>query len=239
MCPYANYPTSRRPATTLVAVAARAEATPVSERDWWLRLLLVLSSPTHVFAWLRDDSNEAADARQEPILLVGVLCGLAGILSTSLVQHGLDLDTTLGVKRDGVDLAVVVFVASVLYAGIGYFAVGAFVYLGEQLANSMGTYRRARHVLAYACVPFALSLLVIWPLRLSLYGSDNFHSGGSDRHAAGVFQAIEVAAVAWTFALLLIGIRTVNGWTWARATAAWIAPAAVPALALARAYGLI
>jgi Yip1-like protein len=215
------------------------EATAVSERDWWLRLLLVLSSPTHVFAWLRDDTNAAAEARQEPILLVGALCGLAGVLSTNLVQHGLDLDTTLGVKRDGVDLAVVVFIAALLYALVGYLAIGAFVYLGEQLANSLGTYRQARHLLAYASVPFALSLLVIWPLRLSLYGSDNFRAGGSDSHAAGVFQAIEVGAVVWTFALLLIGIRTVNGWTWARATAAWLAPAAVPALAVARAYGLI
>ena len=219
-------------------MSADAARAPVSERDWWLRLALVLVAPVHVFAWLRDDSDEAAEARQEPVLLVGSLCGLAGILSTSLVQHGLDLDTTLGVKRDGVDLAVVVFIASLLYAAVGYFAVGAFVYLGEQLADSLGTYRRARHLLVYASVPFALSL-VVWPLRLSLYGSDNFHSGGSDRHAAAVFQAIEAGAVVWAFVLLLIGIRTVNGWTWTRAAAAWLAPAAVPALALARAYGLL
>jgi hypothetical protein len=217
----------------------RAEAPAASERDWWLRLLLVLSSPTHVFAWLRDDSDAAVQARQEPVLLVGSLCGLAGVLSTSLVQHGLDLDLSLGVKRDGVDLLLVVFFASLAYALVGYFAVGAFVYLGEQLADSLGSYRRARHVLVYASVPFALSLFVIWPLRLSLYGSDNFHRGGSDAHAAGVFQAIEVVAIVWSFALLLLGIKVVNGWTWQRAFAAWLAPAAVPALALLRAYGLI
>jgi hypothetical protein len=131
-------------------------------------------------------------------------------------------------------------VAALLYGILGYFVVGAFVYLGEQLAESLGTYRRSRHVLAFASAPFALSLLVVWPLRLALYGEDNFRSGGSDAaHGDAVFRAIEVGFVVWSFALLLVGIRTVNGWTWRRAVGAWVVPALVPALALARAYGAI
>ena len=39
-------------------------------RDWWLRTLLVLQSPRSVFAALRDDSREAAGARQEPIIAI-------------------------------------------------------------------------------------------------------------------------------------------------------------------------
>jgi hypothetical protein len=211
-----------------------------AERDWWLRLALVLQSPVAVFAWLRDDSDEAADARQEPILLVALLTSLAGILSTSLVAHGLDLDFQLGIQRSGLDLALVVFIAALVYAVVGYLVVGALVHLGEQLAGSLGSYRQSRHVLAFACAPLALSLLVVWPVRLALWGSDNFHRGGGDSGRGGhVFKGIEVAFAAWSLTLLLVGIRTVNGWTWRRAAAAWTVPALVPVLAYARAFGLI
>ena len=46
------------------------------------------------------------------------------------------------------------------------------------------TYRQARHVLAFASAPVALSLLVLWPVRLAVYGEDVFRTGGSD-HGAG------------------------------------------------------
>src|SRR5204862_82229 len=82
-----------------------------------------------------------------------------------------------------------------IYGIVGYFAVGALVYIGEQLADGLGSYRRARHILAFACAPLALSL-VVWPLRLALYGGDNFRSGGSDTGTGGsAFEGIETAAV--------------------------------------------
>ena len=45
----------------------------------------------------------------------------------------------------------------------------------QQLAGSLGTYRRARHILAFAAVPLALSLSV-WPVRLAIYGTDVWRS---------------------------------------------------------------
>jgi len=214
-------------------VSAKAETASL-ERDWWLRLALVFQAPGAVFAWLRDDTDEAVGARQEPVLLVGFLAGIAGVLSTNAIGHALD-DFGL----DGVDLAVIVFIAGLIYGLAGFFAFGALVYLGEQLADSLGSYRRSRHVLAFACAPLALSL-VVWPVRLALYGEDNFRSGGSDTGTGGsVFEGIEVAVVVWCLALLVLGIRTVNGWSWTRALAASAVPALVPAAALARAYGLI
>jgi hypothetical protein len=215
-------------------VSAQAQPTTSLERDWWLRLGLVFSAPVTVLAWLRDDSDEAAGARQEPVLLVGFLAGAAGVLSSNGISHALD-DFGL----DGVDLAVIVLFAALIYGIVGYFAFGALVYIGEQLADGLGSYRRARHILAFACAPLALSL-VVWPVRLALYGEDNFRTGGSDTGTGGsVFEGIEAAVVIWCLALVVLGIRTANGWSWRRALVASAVPAIVPALALARAYGAI
>jgi len=215
-------------------MGAQAGTSTSIERDWWLRLALVFSAPSTVFAWLRDDSDEAAAARQEPVLLVGFLAGAAGVLASNGISHALD-DFGL----DGVDLAVVVLFAALIYGAVGYFVFGALVYIGEQLADGLGSYRRARHILAFACAPLALSL-VVWPVRLALYGEDNFRSGGSDAGAGGaVFEGIETAVVIWCLALLVLGIRTANGWSWRRTLVASTVPAVVPALALARAYGAI
>jgi hypothetical protein len=215
-------------------MSAQAQPTTTLERDWWLRLGMVFTSPKHVFAWLRDDTDEAAAARQEPVLLIGFLAGAAGVLTSNGISHALD-DFGL----DGVDLAVIVLFASLIYGIVGYFALGALVYIGEQLADGLGSYRRARHILAFACAPLALSL-VIWPVRLALYGEDNFKSGGSDAGTGGaVFEGIETAVVVWCFVLLVLGIRTANGWSWRRTAIAAAVPATVPVLAFARAYGAL
>jgi len=216
-------------------VSAQAEPTTSSlERDWWLRLGLVFTEPRSVFAWLRDDSDEAVGARQEPVLLVGFLAGAAGVLASNGISHALD-DFGL----DGVDLAVTVLFAALIYGIVGYFAFGALVYIGEQLADGLGSYRRARHILAFACAPLALSI-VLWPVRLALYGGDNFRSGGSDAGTGGkVFEGIETAVVLWCLALVVLGIRTANGWSWRRTAIAAAVPAIVPVLAFARAYGAL
>lgn len=218
----------------MARVSAQAEQTAALEREWWLRLGMVFTEPTRVFAWLRDDTDAAASARQEPILLVGFLAGAAGVLSSNGISHALD-DFGL----DGVDLTVIVFFASLLYGIAGYFFLGALVYIGEQLADGLGSYRRARHILAFACAPLALSLL-LWPVRLALYGEDNFRSGGSDAGTGGsIFEGIDTAVVLWCLGLLVLGIRTANGWSWRRTVLAAAVPATVPALAFARAYGAI
>jgi hypothetical protein len=215
-------------------MSAHAQSSVSLEREWWLRLALVFQAPRTVFAWLRDDSDEAAGARQEPVLLVGFLAGLAGVLSTNPIGHALD-DFGL----DGLDLAIGVFFAGLIYGLAGYFAFGALVYLGEQLVGSLGSYRRSRHLLAFACAPLALSIAV-WPLRLALYGEDSFRSGGSDSGTGGsVFEGIEVAVIVWCVLLLVLAIKAANGWTWPRSLAAAAVPALVPAAALARAYGVI
>src|SRR5438105_12067782 len=52
-----------------------------NERVWLLRALLVLQSPREVFAALRDDSEDAARARSEPIVALVWLAGIACVLA--------------------------------------------------------------------------------------------------------------------------------------------------------------
>ena len=204
------------------------------ERAWWLRALLVLQSPRPVFAALRDDSDEAAQARAEPVLALLLLAGIAGILGTNAAARILD-DFDVGVLL----LAVWAFVSGSLYGIAGFWGVGALVLAGIRLAGGSGGYRRARHLLAYAAAPLALSLLV-WPVRIALYGGDVFRSGGADAGVGnGLFEALELGALLWAFVLVVVGIRTVEPFGWGRAAAAAAIPALVPAIAIAAAYGVL
>src|SRR5262249_39970726 len=143
------------------------EASPA--RDWWLRLLLVLQAPRPVFMALRDDSNAAASNRAEPVLLVIWLAGMASVLSTATAGHLMDDH-----DYDGLLVAVWTFLAGGIYGGLAYWAFGAALYGGARALGASGSYRRARHLLAYAAVPVALSLVLL-PLKLALFGSDIFH----------------------------------------------------------------
>ena len=155
-----------------------------SERDWWLRTLLVLQAPHAVFVHLRDDSDDAAEARQEPVTAIVFLAGIAGVLATTVAGRLLD-DPVI----DAVTVAVWAVIGGGFYGIASYFGIGVLVLLGASLAGSVGSYRRARHTLAFASVPIALTLLV-WPVRLSLYGTDVFRSGGADGDGDVVFDLI-------------------------------------------------
>ena len=191
-------------------------------RDWWLRTLLVLQRPRPVFVALRNDDKEDVADRAEPVLLIVLIAGIAFVLSTRTA--GTLLDDS---DYDGVLIAIWAFIAGGLYGVFGYFVFGGIVHRAVKALGSQGTYRRSRHLLAFAATPLALSL-VLWPVKLAVYGGDVFRSGGSDHGAGSVaFDVLELAFLAWTVVLLLIGIRAVHGWTWARAAAAGAAAAAV------------
>jgi hypothetical protein len=192
-------------------------------RDWWLRTLLVLQRPRPVFAALRDDTREAAADRSEPVLLIVLLAGIAAVLTTSTAAH-LNDDGSYG----GMLIAIWTLFAGSLYGLFGYFAFGAVLHGGVKALGSQGSYRRSRHVLAFAAVPIALSL-VVWPVKLALYGGDWFHTGGRDAGGGGLaFDLIQLAFVLWSAYLLLTGVRAVHGWTWGRAGAACAFAVAAP-----------
>jgi hypothetical protein len=184
-------------------------------RDWWLRTLLVLQRPRPVFVALRDDAQDAVGDRAEPILLIVMLAGVAGILTTGTAAHLMD-DSSY----DAGVTAIWVFLVGSIQGAFLYFAFGGLLHRSAKALGSQGSYRRARHVLAFASVPVALSL-VLWPVKLALYGSDWFRTGGRDTGlGGGVFDVLTYAFFAWALVLLVIGVRAVHGWTWARALAA-------------------
>ena len=209
-----------------------AHGAPPQERDWWLRALLVLQRPRAVFAALRDDSDGGAHLREEPVLAIVLLAGVASVLAANV--SGILLNDP---AFDPLLIAVWAFVAGAIHGVAAYFFVGALVYVGARFAGGAGSYRRARHVVAFAAVPLALSLAV-WPVRLAVFGEDTFKRGGADAGAGNsVFESLELAFLAWSAALLVIGIRAVHAWTWARTLGAAAVPAAA-ALLLARVYGV-
>jgi hypothetical protein len=196
------------------------------ERAWLLRAFLVLQSPRAVFAALRDDSDDSARARQEPVTALVGLAGIAGVLWTPVAGRLLD-DPAI----DQVLVAVWAFVGGALYGVFSYFAAGAILFLGLRSAGSAGSFRRARHLFAFALAPVALSLLVVWPLRLAVFGSDVFRTGGDDGGTGdAVFAGLELGFVAWSAALLVVGTRAVHGWPWRRALEGVALALAVPAL---------
>jgi len=191
-------------------------AEPASlDREWMLRALVVLHAPRAVFAALRDDSDDAAHARQEPVLALLWLSGIAGVLLTPVARTLLD-----DPQRDGLVLAVWAFIGGGIYGALAFWLGGALVHGASHALGGQGSYRRARHVVAFAFAPVALSLLLVWPLGLAAFGGDLFRSGGGDSGGGGTLvYGAAIACGVWAAALLLVGIRTVHGWTWARALA--------------------
>jgi hypothetical protein len=214
-------------------VATRA-ASQTDEKAWLLRALLVLESPRSVFAALRDDSDEAADARQDPVGAIVWLAGIAGVLATSFASTLMD-----NPERDWLVVAVWAFLGGGLYGFGLYLVVGKVLHVALRRLGSRGSFRRARHVLAYAAAPIALALVLYWPVRIAVYGADVFRTSGPDGGTAGTVLAwLFYAFVAWAVALLLVGVRTVHGWSWARASAG-VGLAAVITAALALVVGLL
>ena len=198
------------------------------DRAWALRAVLVLQTPRAVFAALRDDSDGAAQARQEPVLALAWLAGIAGVLASPVARTLLD-----DPARDGLVVAVWAFIGGGIEAAFVLWLGGALLHGAERALGARGSYRQARHTLAFASAPLALSLLIVWPIGIAAFGSDLFRSGGSDAGTGGkliIWAAIAFAA--WSLVLLGVGIRTVQGWTWARSLTALLA-AAVPIAALA------
>jgi hypothetical protein len=194
-------------------------------RAWWLRVPATLLSPRSVFFALReeDDDDDDVAARSEPLLLVIWLAGIAAVLATPTAADLLDdpdYDSTL--------LAIWAFIAGGIYGFVGYFVIGLAVLFGLRLFGSIGSFRRARQTVGFALVPLAVSVLLLLPLRLAVYGGDTFRAGGADEGTGErVLLVAQLVFAVWSVALLVLGVRVVHGWSWLRAVAALVVAAAL------------
>lgn len=183
-------------------MSAAVESSRSLQREWWLRSLAVFAHPRETFAALRDDSDDAAEARQEPILAIIILAGIAGVLSTALAGRLLD-DS----RFDGLNVAIWAFIGGGVYGALVYFIGGVFVFALARGLGAQASFRQARHVVGLAAAPLALSLFLVWPVRLAIYGDDVFRTGGSDSGTGDkIFEALVVAAYAWSVALVVLGL---------------------------------
>ena len=189
-------PTGSRRSRSAAASSARSSTAATTAgsyddtrlmRDWWLRALLVLQRPRPVFVALRDDVQ---GVRLRP--------RRAGARDRAARRHRRRArrrpqpDVPGRRSDDGLILAVWVFLAGGLYGAFGVLRPRRAALRRSKALGSQGSYRRSRHVLAFAAVPIALSL-VLWPVKLALYGESLFRSGGSDHGVgAGVFDALEL-----------------------------------------------
>ena len=202
-------------------VDAREELT--AERAWWLRVPAVLLSPRSVFFALREDDEDDVAARSEPLLLVIWMAGMAAVLATPTAADILD-----NPEYDTILFAIWAFIAGGLYGAVGYFVLGFALFFGARLLGSLGDFRRARQTVGFALVPLAVSLLLVLPLRLALYGGDTFRAGGADEGAGeDALLALQLGFAAWSLVLLVIGTRVVHGWSWPRSLGAVVGAAAL------------
>jgi hypothetical protein len=204
----------------VTAVAARLE------RSWWLRAPAVMVAPRAVFASLRDESDEAIEARQEPLVAVACLAGISAVLATPVARsllNDFDFSPTL--------IPVWAFFGGALYAFTGYWLGGGLLYGAARRFGGLGGWRRARSLLAVSAAPLALCLFTLWPLRIAIYGEDLFRTGGRDWGPGDrIFGGLVYAAFAWSLVLLVVGVRTVHGWSWGRSAATVALAAALPVL---------
>lgn len=213
----------RRNALASAETTARAQAL---ERNWWLRAPAVLVAPRAVFASLRDDSDEAVDARQEQLTAMIGLAGIAAVLASPTFRHILnDGDVSL------VLVPVLAFISGTFYALAVYWLGGGLLYGAARRFGGLGSYHRARHLIALSTAPLALALVTLWPLRILIYGQNLFRTGGDDWGPGDrTFGGLVYFAFAWCAILLVIGVRTVHGWSWGRALATVALAAALPIL---------
>ena len=196
----------RRCGATLSSVSVRIEAQPRADEWVWLqRAVFVLVRPGEVFQAMRDDSDPSARARSEAVLALVILSGISTVLWTPVA--GTVMDVRGAHASDGLDVALWAFLVGGLYGTVFYFLGGLVLYALTRVVGGI-TFRQARHLLAFASAPVALSLFLVLPVRLAVYGDDVFRGGGAD-HGVGntLFVTIELAFVAWALWLLVTGLR--------------------------------
>lgn len=212
--------------------AARSPVGDAASRRWWRRVPEVVTAPRGVFAALREDDEDDVAARQEPILAIVLLAGMAAAILTPTWGRLLD-DPSV----DGTVVAVLTFIGGGAAGVVAYVLFGLALWAGVRGAGSLEPARLARQVVGFAALPIALSLFVTLPAVLIAFGGDFFRSGGSDEGLSrAVIVGLGLVFGAWSLALLVTGLRTTFRLPWRGVVAALALAAVVVAAAAALPY---
>lgn len=184
----------------------------MSERAWARRAALVLARPREVFEALRDDSVETAGERQDVVVALAFVGGVAAALATAGTGALDDLDA--------LEKLVWIFATGFAYGFVGYWVLGWALSFVVVRLGGRGSRRRTRHVLAFALAPLVfalvawavfyplLILLAAWSLALLLLGLRVVHGWSYGRAGAAVALAVvwlAALAVGLWGALALLG----------------------------------
>src|SRR5262245_19315403 len=107
-------------------MSASATSEASLQREWFRNALLVLREPTTVFRAMRDTSEDAVNARAEPILALVILAGISAVLSFSSTSRELLDDPAV----DGALIPVMAFLGGAIYGLAGYWVGGLALYFG-------------------------------------------------------------------------------------------------------------
>jgi hypothetical protein len=198
------------------------------ERSWWLRAPAVLVAPRAVFVSLRDEADEQTESRQEPLIAIVGLAGISAVLGTPVARQLLN-DASFSVTL----IPVWAFLGGAAYAvGVSWLG-GGLLYGAARRFGGLGSYLRTRSVVALSSAPLALALFTLWPIRIAIYGQNLFRTGGDDWGPGDrTFGGLLYFAFVWSAILLVIGVRSVHGWSWGRSLATVGLAAALPALVI-------
>ncbi|HEX7256250.1 MAG TPA: Yip1 family protein [Gaiellaceae bacterium] len=178
-----------------------------AEREWLRRGGLVLRRPRKVFEALRDEPDEASGGRQDVVVVLAFVGGVAGALATAGTGALDDLDA--------LEKLVWLFATGFAYGFVGYWVLGWGLSFVARRLGGAGSRRQTRHVLALALAPLVfallawlvfyplLALLAAWSLALLLLGLRVVHRWSYGR--AGVAVALTVV---W-LAALAVGLWSV------------------------------
>lgn len=92
-------------------------------------------------------------------------------------------------------------------------ALAVLVSQGARLAGGGVTIRNAFAILAYACFPIVVSLVLVFPLEIAVFGIYLFDSNPSpwvlNPAAFAILAGLDGAAVLWSYVLFAVGLHTV------------------------------
>jgi hypothetical protein len=182
-----------------------------AERDWWRRAGLVLLQPREVFTALRDDSDASAAERQDAVVGLAFVGGVAAALASA--RSALD-------DLDLLETVIWLFVTGFAYGFMGYWVLGwALSFVVPRLGGG-GTRRRTRHVLAFSLAPLVFALLAwllwspllaplaVWSVVLLVVGLQVVYRWSYGRAAAAVgLSVVWLAALAVGFLSVLALLR--------------------------------